>query len=327
MAHHGGTRLTRRARGIGAFSGGLDGMLAASVLADQGVDLLLVTFSSPFFSERNGREGAARLGLPWRGIDFTPVIMSLLDAPPSGFGSCMNPCIDCHAAMIRALAEIMRDDGYDFVFTGEVLGQRPMSQSPPSLRRVANLSGAGDRLLRPLSAKLLEPTLPEREGLVDRAGLLGISGRGRKPQMALAAERGLEYPAPAGGCLLTDPIYSRRLGALKEAGLLTPRNACLIRHGRMLRAGPASFLVMGRDEADNTALEALSPGMAFAPRDVPGPSAVPVGDGVPEGLACSLVVLYTRHRGDGPVAVAIPGGGVLEAFPADPRAAEAMTVL
>lgn len=318
--------MTRRARGIGAFSGGLDGMLAASVLADQGVELLLVTFSSPFFSDRNGREGAARLGLPWRGVDFTPVIMSLLDAPPSGFGSCMNPCIDCHAAMIRALAEIMRAEGYDFVFTGEVLGQRPMSQSPPSLNRVANLSGAGDRLLRPLSAKLLAPTLPEREGSVDRGRLLGISGRGRKPQMALAAERGLEYPAPAGGCLLTDPIYSRRLAALKEAGLLTPLNASLIRHGRLLRPGPSSFLVIGRDEGDNTALEALSPGMVFCPRDLSGPSAIPIGEGVPEGLAASLVVLYTRHRGDGPVAVAVPGGGVVEALPADARVAEAITV-
>lgn len=318
--------MSRRARGIGAFSGGLDGMLAASLLSEQGVEVHLATFSSPFFGAGPGRAGASQLGLPWREIDFTDSIMTLLADPPSGFGSCLNPCIDCHAAMIGRLGAVMREEGFDFVFTGEVLGQRPMSQSPPSLRRVANLSGLGGRILRPLSAKLLEPTDPEKEGLVDRERLLDLHGRGRKPQMALAAERGLSYPPPAGGCLLTDPIYSRRLGALRDTGLMNATNAMLIRHGRLFRTGPASFLVLGRDEKDDTALESLSGGRFYAPRDLPGPSAVPLGDPVPPTLAASLVALYTKRLTSNTLLVDTPGGPVVEAPPALRDAADRMSV-
>ncbi len=318
--------MSRRARGIGAFSGGLDGLLAASLLSEQGVDVHLATFSSPFFEAGLGREGALQLGLPWREIDFTERIMALIADPPSGFGSCMNPCIDCHAAMIETLGGVMRAEGFDFVFTGEVLGQRPMSQSPPSLRRVANLSGLGGRLIRPLSAKLLEPTDPEKEGLVDRERLLALNGRGRKPQMALAAERGLTYPPPAGGCLLTDPIYSRRLAALRDAGLMTSTNAKLIRHGRLFRTGPSSFLVLGRDDRDNTALESLSGGCYYTPSDRPGPSAVPLGDPTPHAVAASLVALYTKRLAANTLRVDTPGGSPVESPPASRETADRMAV-
>jgi hypothetical protein len=329
--------VSRSGRGIGAFSGGLDGLLAARLLAGQGIDVLLVTFSSPFFGAETGRAGAEQLGLPWREADFTPEIMGLLGGapsesdscpgePPSGFGSCLNPCIDCHAAMIAKLGCIMREEGYDFVFTGEVLGQRPMSQSPPSLNRVANLSGLGGRLLRPLSALLLPPSTPETEGLVDRSRLLGLNGRGRKPQIALAKEWGLSYPPPAGGCLLTDQIYCKRLGALRDAKLLSPLNARLIRHGRLFRLGPASFLVLGRDERDNAKLEELSGGAVYTPRDVPGPSAVPVGDPSPQLEAAALVALFSRPVGSGYFCVNTPDGSVIETPPASRETAESTVI-
>ncbi len=317
--------MSRRARGLGAFSGGLDGLIAAKLLDDMGVELLLVTFSSPYFSADHGRAGAARLGLPWREVDFTAEIMALLADPPSGFGSCLNPCIDCHAAMIARLGGIMREEGFDFVFTGEVLGQRPMSQSFPSLNRVAKLSGISGRLLRPLSAKLLAPTIPEAEGLVDRERLLDLSGRGRKPQMALAARWGLTFPPPAGGCLLTDQGYSRRLGALRDAGLLSPLNSRLILHGRMFRLGPGSFLVLGRDEKDNLALETLTGGAVFTPLDIPGPSAVPIGAPSPPEAA-ALVALYSRGSGTGSMRIAAPDGTVLSTLPADASIAESTVI-
>jgi len=284
----------RRARAIGAFSGGLDGIVAARLLAEIGVDVSLATFSSPFFQAGPGRLGAEQLGLPWREIDMTAVLMGILADPPSGFGSNMNPCIDCHAAMLAILGRLLPAEGFDFVFTGEVLGQRPMSQNRHSLVRVARLSGLGDRLLRPLSAKLLEPVLPEREGLVDRSLLLGISGRGRSPQISFARERGLSYPQSGGGCLLTDPGYSRRLRVLMDGELLSPRSARLIRFGRVFALPGGAVGVLGRDEADNNELEALSEGRFLRLRDRPGPSAVLLGDPSAAPVLAGLVAFHAK---------------------------------
>lgn len=318
--------MSATVRALGAFSGGLDSRIAAKLLADQGIDVLLVTFTSPFFSSDHGREGAALLSLSWREEEFTEEIMALLADPPSGFGSCLNPCIDCHAAMLAKLGGIMRAEGFDFVFSGEVLGQRPMSQSAPSLNRVANLSGIRGRLLRPLSAKLLPPTKPELEGLVDRERLLGMNGRGRKPQIELAKRWGLQFPPPAGGCRLTDPGYCRRLGALRDSGLSSPLNARLIRSGRMFRLGPASFLVLGRDERENNMLEELSEGSAYRLQDLPGPSAVLIGEEVPHLLVASLIALYCRKSGPGTFCVNTPGGGVVQTLPADMSTAERLVI-
>ncbi len=314
------------ARAVGAFSGGLDGMIAARLLAVQGIDLLLVTFSSPFFGPDQGRRGAALLSATWREEDFTSEIMALLDDPPSGFGSCLNPCIDCHAAMIRRLGAIMEAEGFDFVFTGEVLGQRPMSQSRPSLNRVAKLSGLGDRLLRPLSAKLLPPTLPETSGMVDRERLLGLSGRGRKPQIGIARAWGLEYPPPAGGCLLTDPGFSRRISALRDAGLLTAESAVLAGMGRMFRLAARSFLILGRDSWDNDRLEASAGGRVYTPADIPGPSAVLLGEPAGDGLPESLVALYARVPQGGSACIITPAGDRTTAAPAAPELAERLSI-
>jgi tRNA-specific 2-thiouridylase len=319
--------MTARARGLGAFSGGLDGIVAAVLLQEQGVGIELATFSSPFFGADSGRAAASMLRAPWREIDFSLDILALLVNPPSGFGSNLNPCIDCHAAMLSRLRCVMESEGFDFVFTGEVLGQRPMSQNRQSLDRVARLSGLGDRLLRPLSALALPPTRPESGGLVAREKLLGITGRGRKPQMTFARERGLTFPAPGGGCLLTDPGFSLRLSQLLSTGLLSACSSRLIGIGRMLRLGPASFGIIGRSEAENVTLESLASGMAIVRlSDRPGPSAVLVGDEAGLPLLAGLVAFYGRAEPGAPARVEIRPGAFLEVLPATREVADALLI-
>ncbi len=313
-------------RALGAFSGGLDSMLAALLLRDQGIEVELVTFHSPFFSSRSGREGAERLGMPLRTVDMTGVIMELLEEPPSGFGSNMNPCIDCHAAMVRIIGDMAAAEGADLVFTGEVLGQRPMSQNRGSLNRVANLSGYGDILLRPLSARLLEPTRPEMEGLVDRERLLDLSGRGRKRQMRLAEAYGIDYETPGGGCVLTDPGFSRRLRALMEAGLFTERAARLARHGRMFRLGPSSVGLVGRSRGDNRALERASGSEGIALSDRPGPTGILLGDPSGLPLLASLVARYGKVPPGETAEVLVEGGPAVLTGPADDETASSLSV-
>ncbi len=246
-------------RAIGLLSGGLDSMLAVRVLREQGVEVLALAFTTPFFDAARSERAAAQLGVPLRVKDITEAHLEVVLHPRYGWGSGLNPCIDCHALMLRVAGRMMEEEGFDFIFTGEVLGQRPMSQNRGSLNLVARLSGYPDHVLRPLSARLLEETKPEREGRVDRQRLLGLSGRGRKPQMELARHYGItDYPTPAGGCLLTDPIFSRRLkGLLAERGGLPPRLIELLKVGRQLRLDPHTRVIVGRRQEENERLHAL----------------------------------------------------------------------
>ena len=192
-------------RGLCLLSGGLDSQLSICVLRDQGLHVEAVVFASPFFKIEAAKRASENLKVPLQVVSFTQDILELVNHPPHGFGGGLNPCIDCHALMIRRAGELMVEKGFDFVATGEVLNQRPMSQNRRSLGIVEADSALNGRLLRPLSALLLEPTVPELEGKVDRTRLLGLNGRTRKPQMELAKKFGLvEYPSPAGGCLLTE---------------------------------------------------------------------------------------------------------------------------
>ncbi len=315
-----------KTRALGAFSGGLDGLLAARLLMDQGIDVHLATFASPFFSSAQGREGAALIGAPWRRVDFTNEIMTLLDNPPSGFGSHMNPCVDCHAAMFRLLWKIAEQEEFDFIFSGEVLGQRPMSQNRGSLNRVKNLSCSEGRLLRPLSALLMEPTMMEETGMVDRRRLLGLEGRSRKPQLAMARDIGLaRIPAPAGGCLLTDPGYSMRLAVLKRHGLLDPESARAIRAGRMFDLGGAVALV-GRSDADNQRLLGSRSGVFMRLSEIPGPLGLLIGPHGDENMRtlARLMALYTK--GGMNVTVVSDTGEEFEASPLSPEEAAGMNI-
>ena len=246
----------RQVRALGAFSGGLDGMLASRLLLDQGIHVEAITFDSPFFDVMAGRKASEALGIPWRPVDFTADIVPLLFNPPSGFGKNMNPCIDCHATMFKRLKEIALREKFDFIFSGEVVGQRPMSQNRGALNRVKNISSAGDILLRPLSAKILEPTLMEESGLVNREMLLDLNGRGRTRQLEMARSYGFSHiPSPGGGCLLTDPGYANRLRTLRDADLLSGENARMIRFGRMFVLDEAIGLVSRSSEENDKMLE------------------------------------------------------------------------
>jgi tRNA-uridine 2-sulfurtransferase len=304
----------RTVRAFCLLSGGLDSRLAVCVLRDQGIEVHGLAFESPFFSPEPPREAAAQLEIPLRLVDFTADIVALLKNPPHGFGSCLNPCIDCHARMLRRAGEIMVRDGFDFLATGEVLNERPMSQNKRSLGIVAKDSGYADLILRPLSARLLEPTLPEREGWVDRERLLDLEGRGRRRQITLAAHYGLhQYPNPAGGCRLTEPTFCTRLKDLKDhEGLDDVRAIRLLRCGRHFRLGPGLKLIMGRDEADNQFLESTADPSDWLIRaeTIPGPTALLPAAATEEqiGQAAAICVRYSDAPGGESVAVRVWSG-------------------
>ena len=306
------------AKGLVLMSGGLDSQLAVRVCEDAGAYVEAVVFETPFFGAEKGLKAARQLGIPVTVVDFTDDEIALLKNPPHGFGRAMNPCIDCHAAMIRRAGAMMAEKGYDFVATGEVLNQRPMSQNANSLRAVEISSGLEGRLLRPLSALLLEPTIPEREGIVARERLLDLSGRRRDRQMELAGKFGIkEYPSPAGGCKLTEEAFGRKLKDLMvHEGLDSRRLVELLAVGRRFRLPGGSGVILGRDMGDNAKLEAMrGPGETlFRPVNVPGPTAlVPRLSPCERFLVAGLVAAWSRtDRLEGRVVVRMTGDGHVE---------------
>lgn len=293
-------------RGLSLMSGGLDSQLAIKLLQRAGAEVDAVCFSSPFFDVSAARRTAGALGVVLRTVDFTDDIVSLLKSPPHGFGGAMNPCIDCHALMIRRAGELMERLGYDFVATGEVQGQRPMSQNSQALGVVEKCSGLKGRLVRPLSAKLLEPTIPEMEGKLDREALMDISGRGRERQIALASEFGIvDYPSPAGGCRLTEEGFSRKLKDLMDHEGLDDRVLVkLLVRARRFRLPDGTGVILGRDRDDNAKLREIKDsgksGFDFtllAPVNVPGPTALipEVKSAADYELARELVCAYSRY--------------------------------
>lgn len=287
-------------KGLCLMSGGLDSQLAVRVLQNAGAKVEAITFTTPFFSADAAKKAAGRLGVRLHVVDFTDDEIALIENPPHGFGGAMNPCIDCHATMIRRAGELMAQLGYEFVATGEVMGQRPMSQNKQSLGVVEKDSGLKGRLIRPMCAKLLEPTIPELEGKIDREKLLDISGRGRERQMALAAEFGIvDYPSPAGGCKLTEIGFGHRLKDLMEhEGLKDRRLVELLLIARRFRLPDGSSVILGRDRSDNAVLQAAAElGMVLAPVNVPGPTALipSLKSAADLVLAKELVCSYCRY--------------------------------
>jgi tRNA-specific 2-thiouridylase len=299
--------MTRKIKALGLLSGGLDSMLAGGVLRAQGIEVTYICFVTPFYGPQRAKEAAVHLNLPLMVVDFFEKFEPLLYEPPHGFGRGHNPCIDCHVLMIREAGAVMVAEGFDFVFTGEVLGQRPMSQNRGSLNLVARESGLPDLLLRPLSAKLLKTTRPELEGWVDRERLLDLSGRGRKPQIALAAEYGItRYPAPAGGCLLTDPGFANRIKELLGQGRRASRQELeLLKWGRHFRLPGGAKAVVGRTQRENEAILALiTPGdLCLKLESHPGPLVLVSGGGDDRDLqiAAGLAAAYS----DAPTGAAV----------------------
>jgi hypothetical protein len=301
----------KKAKGIGIISGGLDSMVAVKVLQEQDLDLLGINFSTPFFPPRPGVDLGKILGIPVRVVDLTEKHLEMLKNPHYGYGSQMNPCIDCHGLMLREAGRIMEAEGGDFIFTGEVLGQRPMSQRRDSMRSVEKLSGYPGLVLRPLSAKFLPPTIVETEGLVDRNRLLDIQGRSRKRQEALARQYGIrDYPQPGDGCMLTKEGFANRLkDLLKYNPDATGREVEFLKRGRHYRLPGGTICIIGRNRGDNEILESLANGKDVLLKTLgyPGPLAILLGSPEAEEdtkLAARILIAYSDAPTDGPVRVA-----------------------
>lgn len=258
-------------------SGGLDSMLAAKYLIRQGHDVTCLVFKSVFFSEEKAKKAAEQIGAKLLVVDFSADHLKIVKEPQYGYGSSVNPCIDCHLLMIKKAKEILEKDGFDFVATGEVLGQRPMSQNKQSLELIKQKSGLGEKLFRPLSAKLLDQTIVQKNGWIKEEELLEISGRGRAKQMALAQEWGIsEYPTPAGGCILAEKEFGQRLNDLAKAKKdYTENDAALMRFG-IHNWIEGNLIIITRDKADEDGLlKFVGRGdVVIKMENIPGPTAL-----------------------------------------------------
>ncbi|MBS7615641.1 tRNA 4-thiouridine(8) synthase ThiI [Candidatus Bathyarchaeota archaeon] len=248
-----------KVKALALFSGGLDSALAVKLLQEQGVDVEAITFVTPFNTSNAGgfsiEKAAEKLGIPLKVERLDAEYLRVVRKPKYGYGRNMNPCIDCRILMLKKAKKHAEETGASFIFTGEVLGERPMSQHMRALKIVEEESSLKGKLLRPLSAKLLPPTEAEKEGLIDRGKLLDIRGRSRKKQIALAKEFGIkEYQSPAGGCLLTYKEFSAKLRDLfQHCEEVSLRDVQLLKIGRHFRLGENKIIV-GRNENENKLL-------------------------------------------------------------------------
>jgi len=271
------------------MSGGLDSNLAVRLIHDMGFEIVGVHFTGPFCLCNRGAGGcihyarkiAGELGLRFSTIGLGKEYLDIVVAPKHGRGSGMNPCLDCRILMFRKAREMMADEGASFILTGEVLGQRPMSQLRDKLRIIEREAELEGLILRPLSAKHLPPTIPEKEGWVKRDALLDIHGRGRRPQMDLAEKLRIgDYPCPAGGCLLTDKHFAARLREhIDHSGGLKLPDIPLLKLGRHFRLPSGEKLVVGRDQGECEALERMAgdEDAVLAPAETMGPSGLLAG--------------------------------------------------
>ena len=265
--------------GIALFSGGLDSILAARLVMEQGLKVKCLHFFSPFF----GHPGRIAHWTKEYGLDIDPVDVSdtfvelLKRGPAHGYGSAMNPCVDCKIVMMTRARELMQEYGAKFIISGEVLGQRPMSQRRDTLNAIRRDAGVRETLLRPLSAKLMDPTPMEESGLVDREKLKAFNGRGRKDQLALAEHFGItEIPTPGGGCKLTEKENTRRFWpVLSRLALPTANDFRLADTGRQFWTGDF-WLAVGRHKYDNEIYADLQrpSDLHFKIAGFPGPIAI-----------------------------------------------------
>ena len=295
-------------KAIALLSGGLDSTLAVKMMLDMGIDVEALNFTSPFCTCTGKNSGckseavrvAQEFNIPikvvHKGLDYLEIVRN----PLHGYGKGVNPCVDCRIYLLRKAKEYMLESGADFIITGEVLGQRPISQRRDSLRVIERESELDGLLLRPLSAQHFEPTIPEREGWVDREKLLAIKGRSRHELFQLADELDVKnYPCPAGGCLLTELSFVPKIQDIFDhCDELVLRDFRLLKMGRHFRIGERTKVIIGRDENDNKLLEAaMQPGeTSLFWLDGNTPHGVIIGqqDQACLDLACRVLLRYTR---------------------------------
>jgi tRNA U34 2-thiouridine synthase MnmA/TrmU len=310
----------KKVKALSLFSGGLDSILATRVVMKQGLEVEAIQFVTPFFNydvlydiEAHKKQILAKYGIKVIVEDISTGYLQLLHSPVHGFGKNFNPCIDCKIMMFSRAKELLVERGASFLISGEVLGQRPMSQRRDTMNVIERDSGTKSILLRPLCAQLMKETEAEAKGWVDRNKLLAMNGRSRSPQIALAKEYGItDFPSPAGGCILADPILSQRIAQLysresvvKTAEITVPDIRVLL-VGRQFILPGGGWLILGRDEKDNNRLEqmAQSEDAVLKMEEWPGPLGVLKKAGsqyVDQGklekdieLAASLVVRYGK---------------------------------
>ncbi len=295
--------MNKDKKAIALFSGGLDSILSVKYMMSLGYEVIPVFFKTPYLPEVKALEYAAKNGLKLIVKDVSIEHLEMLKNPRYGFGKNINPCIDCHALMFKLAGDLLQEYQADFLISGEVLGQRPMSQRRDALAAVSKTSGYKDLLIRPLSQKLLSDTAPIRLGWIDKEEMLDFSGRGRSRQKALAATLGvLHYPHPGGGCLLTDANYTIRLQDLFSHDEAEPYQIELLKYGRHFRLSNGAKLIVGRDERDNEALEAsFQRGLLLYTEQFPGPLGVLIADKYSEELileAASIYLYYNKKAPD-----------------------------
>lgn len=315
----------KKVKALGLMSGGLDSILAALLLREQGLEVTGICFETPFFGAAKAEKAAQKYAIPLIVQNIFAEYMPMLTNPNVGYGRNMNPCMDCHSLMFKIAGRVMAEQGFDFLFSGEVLGQRPMSQTRTSLQYVLKHSGNAAKILRPLSALRLPETEMERNGLVDRSRLGDITGRSRKPQQELAKRLGMtDVPQSGGGCLLTDPIFSVRLrDLLKHETDLSENNVQLLNFGRHFRLNDKAKLIVGRDKNDNHMLMQYCDAHKhhhLKAADFPGPDCIVTGnaDEAALMLAAAICAGYSRAPELEPATVRVKFNGktkTLETIP------------
>ncbi len=291
-------------RALAMISGGLDSILAARLIKEQGIEVIGICFRSYFFNEENAKRMTKQIGIRLEVVDFSKEHFEMVKNPSHGWGKNMNPCIDCHSMMMKYSGELLEKFNADFIITGEVLNQRPMSQNKSALNIVKKQSGFSEKILRPLCAKNLDPTPMELNGLVDREKLLDISGRSRKVQMELADKWGIkDYPSPAGGCKLTEPNYSIRLKELVERKEnVTEKDIHLLKYGRHFITDDKTKIIVTRTAEEAESIKSLlnKNDLMFLTSKYNGAMVI-----IPEGniptendiiIACRMAVRYSKGK-------------------------------
>ncbi len=319
---------------VALFSGGLDSILSCRLLMSLGIRVRALRFVTPFFGydlwldrEAYERKTLEKYGIDVRLIDISEPYLAMLAAPSHGYGKNFNPCLDCKIMLAGFAREEMVREGASFIISGEVVGQRPMSQRRDAMRVVERDSGCDDILLRPLCAKNLSPTRPERKGWIDREQLLDFAGRGRKSQIRLAADFGIDdYPSPGGGCVLTDPILSARIRAYYHSGARPNIDDLrFMQVGRQFRLPGGGWLALGRNQEENEVVLSL-----FRPGDIllqmddwPGPTGI-IRYGDDAGDRRLAAAILKRFAGKGEDRES--HGVYLSAFPAAEERGEMIAV-
>ncbi|MDY6843192.1 MAG: hypothetical protein SVW57_03770 [Thermodesulfobacteriota bacterium] len=315
-----------RKKAIALLSGGLDSVLAIRLIQMQGIEVVAFNVISPFSPfPKKGKEGsqaviaAKELGVELKVVCLGIEYLRIIEHPQFGYGRNLNPCIDCRIYTLNRAKEFMDEIGASFIVTGEVLGQRPMSQTKDKMELIERECKLSGLIVRPLSAKLLPVTIPENDGLLDRERLFDISGRTRKVQLQLAEQLNIhEFSAPAGGCMLTDEIFARRLKDLftHKRGY-TIEDVYLLRLGRHFRLNDTLKILVGRNDSENVKMRSLLPNgyASFSPLDFPGPHVISDGEvGEDEKHTIGMILCYYSHKVRFPAMIKHEGDNMSEVF-------------